>query len=189
MISLHRLLALALVTCLAGSGMAQTKKFEANYDEANVGNVDLPPIWKGPVPADPTEAASAWPARRAELLKLFADQMFGHAPSAPAKVSWKVVEEGAAFNGAAHRQQIKVTLSTSSAERNIDLLLYTPPKPAKPLMTFLGLNFRGNHSETNDPRCYCQNLGCPIQPEMEPVMVTKRLRKVEVLRLIGCRWN
>ncbi len=128
---------------------AQTKKFEANYDESKVGNVVLPPIWDKPPPSDPSAAKKAWEPRRAELLKLFADQMFGHAPSTPAKLAWKVVEEGEAFNGSAHRKQIRVTLSTAAGELPIDLLMYSPTKQSKS-MTFLGLNFRGNHAETND---------------------------------------
>lgn len=145
------LLAFLLLSCsMMGGAMAQTKKFEANYDEAKVGSVVLPPIWNKPPPSDPAETKKAWEPRRAELLKLFADQMFGHAPPTAAKVAWKVVEEGEAFNGLAHRKQIRVTLSTPSGELPIDLLLYSPVKKTKST-TFLGLNFRGNHGETTDP--------------------------------------
>lgn len=131
--------------------IAQTKKFEANYDESKIGNVNLPPMWDKAPPGDPVQARQAWEPRRAQLLKLFGDQMFGHAPATSAKLAWKVVEEGEAFNGKAHRKQIRVTLSTPSGELPIDLLLYTPSQPTKPLTTFLGLNFRGNHAETTDP--------------------------------------
>ncbi len=145
---------LLLSSSLAQTGreaMAQTKKFEANYDEAKVGAVVLPPIWDKSPPKEPAQLRQAWESRRAELLKLFADQMFGHAPATPAKVTWKVLEEGDAFNGLAHRKQIRVTLSTASGEVPIDLLMYHPAKSQKPAVTFLGLNFRGNHGETNDP--------------------------------------
>ena len=145
------ILTLMLGLCATGSAMGQAKKFEANYDESKIGNVVLPPIWDKPPPADPAELKKAWEARRAELLKLFADQMFGHAPATPAKVAWKVVEEGDAFNGLAHRKQIRVTLSTAAGELPVDLLLYAPKKNSRPATTFLGLNFRGNHAETNDP--------------------------------------
>ncbi|MCC6509810.1 MAG: acetylxylan esterase [Pirellulaceae bacterium] len=132
--------------------MAQAKKFEANYDESKVGEVNLPPLWDKAPPTDPAALKQAWQVRRAEILKLLADQMFGHAPSATAaKLSWKVVEEGEAFAGAAHRKQIRVTLTTNAGELPIDLLLYAPAKKTTRSTTFLGLNFRGNHGETKDP--------------------------------------
>lgn len=146
------LLGFSALCSFEGNAMAQTKKFEANYDEAKIGNVKLPPIWDKAPPSDPAEAKKAWESRRAELLKMFADQMFGNAPSTAVKLDWKVVEEGDAFDGVAHRKQIRVTLSTASGELPIDLLLYTPKKSTKPAATFLGLNFRGNHGETNDPK-------------------------------------
>ncbi len=132
------------------SAMAQAKKFEANYDEAKLSTSCYRRFGPSRHTADPAEAKKAWEPRRAELLKMFADQMFGHAPTTPAKVAWKVVEEGEAFNGVVHRKQIRVTLSTSAGELPIDLLLYSPKQKTKS-MTFLGLNFRGNHAETNDP--------------------------------------
>jgi hypothetical protein len=103
------------------------------------------------MPDDPAAAQKAWEPRRKELLKMFADQMFGHAPDEKVKVTWKNVESGEAFGGAARRQQLRVTLSTAAGELPIDLLLYTPANSKKPCPTFLGLNFRGNHAETTDP--------------------------------------
>ncbi len=57
----HRNLLTALLLSLSmiGSTMAQQKKFEANYDEAKIGAVDLPPIWNKPAPSDPAEAQKA----------------------------------------------------------------------------------------------------------------------------------
>lgn len=116
-------------------------KFEANYDEDKVGPVQLPPL---------LDHGQTWETRRKVLLKLFSDQMFGHAPTAKAKMEWKVVESGHAFDGKARRQQFRVTLSTAAGELPIDLLLYSPVSSNKPGLTFLGLNFRGNHAEVSD---------------------------------------
>ncbi len=138
------------IVAMGNIAMAQ-KKFEANYDEAKVGEVKLPPIWAGAVPANPQAAKEAWKTRRAELLELFTEQMFGHAPSTPVQLSWKIIESGTAFEGIAKRQQIRVELKTAAGELPIDLLLYSPSKAKGPVTTFLGLNFRGNHAETTDP--------------------------------------
>lgn len=144
------LAALVSLTVTSSTSMAQ-KKFEANYDEEKVGRVALPPLWEGTMPDDPAEAKAKWEPRRKELLQLFGDQMFGHAPDEKVKVTWKSVESGDAFNGVARRQQLRVTLSTAAGELPIDLLLYTPADSKEPCPTFLGLNFRGNHAETPDP--------------------------------------
>jgi hypothetical protein len=146
----------ALASLLLGSPtasqlQAQTKKFEANYDEDKVGPVELPNVWGTSTPADAAAARQAWPARRQALLKLFADQMFGHAPTTAARLSYRIIEQGKAFDGVAKRQQIEVTLSTAAAEQKIDLLVYSPAAAQGPCTTFLGLNFRGNHAETTDP--------------------------------------
>jgi hypothetical protein len=142
-------LSIAALACTTAS--AQEKKFVPNYDEAKIGHIELPPLWGKTPPSDPAEMKQAWQSRRKELLELFRDQMFGYAPSQTAKLSWKSVESGTAFDGAARRQQIRVTLSTEAGELPIDLLLYSPAAAKAPCTTFLGLNFRGNHGETNDP--------------------------------------
>lgn len=116
-------------------------KFEANYDEAKVGTIQLPAL---------LDQGQNWEVRRKALLKLFSDQMFGNAPSGHAKLESKIVESGTAFEGKARRQQIRVTLSTAAGQLPIDLLLYSPTSAKKPSSTFLGLNFRGNHSEVAD---------------------------------------
>ncbi len=131
--------------------MAQEKKFVANYDESKVGQFELPPLWKGEAPQSPEEFKAFWRPRRAELVKLFSDEMFGHAPTASYKLDFEVIEQGKAFNDQVLRKQIRVTLSTAAAKVPIDLLLYTPAGAKSPSPAFLGLNFRGNHGETMDP--------------------------------------
>lgn len=145
------LAALVIVAVACSAAQSQTKKFEPNYDEAKVPEFDLPHLWDKNPPSDPAELKKAWQARRQQLLELFRDQMYGVAPSQPAKLSWKSVESGTAFGGAARRQQIRVTLSTEAGEQAIDLLVYSPANAKGPSTTFLGLNFRGNHGETSDP--------------------------------------
>jgi hypothetical protein len=134
-----------------GTPLAMAQKFEPNYDEAKVPQYELPALWNGPAPQSAEAAAEAWQPRRAELIALFSEHMFGYAPPTAAKLAWQTVEEGTFLDGRARRKQIRVTLSTSAGELPIDLLLYTPAAATGPTKTFLGLNFTGNHGATSDP--------------------------------------
>ncbi|MGN6546404.1 MAG: alpha/beta hydrolase family protein [Aureliella sp.] len=156
--------ALFSLAVTSSPAMAQ-KKFEPNYEESKIGKVELPPLLQGTMPDDPAEAKKVWEPRRKELLEMFTEQMFGRAPDEKVKVSWKKVESGEAFDGAARRQQLRVTLSTDAGELPIDLLLYTPASAKSPVPTFLGLNFRGNHAETNDPAVRLPSSWVPDDPK------------------------
>jgi hypothetical protein len=130
---------------------SEVKPFVANYDEAKVPAFVLPLILN--VKADSVEAVrAAWVTRRAELLKIFTEEMFGSYPSSPYELDCKEVESGPAFDGKALRQQFAVTVKTSSGSQRIDLLVYSPTNATGPVPCFLGLNFRGNHTVDSDPK-------------------------------------
>ena len=73
-----------MLIAMATASNAAPKGF--NYDEAKVPGFDLPDPLK-----DVTDAKS-WPARRAEILTMLEDQMFGKAPAFD-KESIKVTRE------------------------------------------------------------------------------------------------
>ncbi len=75
-------------------------------------------------------AAPSW--WNCSLLRVLATR-----PAKPARVQWKVIEEGTAFDGKAQRKQIRVTLSTDAAAVPIDLLLYSPAGKSTPSTTYL----------------------------------------------------
>jgi hypothetical protein len=130
---------------------AQDKPFVPNYDESKIPKYSLPDIL--PVPQGPVEGiAKQWAVRRAELLKVFTEQMYGSFPTAPYQLDCKLVESGPAFDGKANRMQYAVTISTKSGSQSIDLLIYSPAKSDGPVPCFLGLNFRGNHTTSQDPK-------------------------------------
>ncbi len=121
------------------------------FDESRVPPFELPELLQM---ADGTAVRTPeqWPARRAELLALFEDQMFGAAPETPAAMRFTVLEQDAnALGGLAHRKQVRVDFSDEADGPGMDLLLYTPADAAAPVATFLGLNFRGNHGVHPDP--------------------------------------
>lgn len=133
---------------VATAGWAQRP--DANYDESRVPNYALPEILRF---ADGSRVASAaeWPRRRAEILQLFEEQVYGIAPEAPEGMRFAVREENAsALGGLARRKQVLV--SFGNGERpSMELLLYTPADAEGRVPVFVGLNFGGNQTVHADP--------------------------------------
>ena len=166
---------------------AQTPVAPANYDEEKVGNfpltdplktkdgqnVNTPELWEN--------------VRRPELLKLFANEMFGRMPLPPGRAielptafsSGYHSEEPSriVFNGKGTRHQFRLHLARVDGEANrevtkIDVLIYTPNNVTGKIPAFLGLNFQGNHTVDADPGIY---LGTVWQ-DGKPVPATKEER-------------
>ena len=155
-------------TAIAQEEPALVKPFVANYDEAKIPAYVLPPILDVK-PDSGLEARAVWETRRAELLKLFTDEMFGSYPSSPYELDCKEVESGPAFGGKGLRQQFAVTAKTGSGSQRFDLLIYFPKNATKPVPCFLGLNFRGNHTVNTDPKILIPESWAPKDDEAKVV--------------------
>ncbi len=123
-----------------------------NYDEAAVPPYELPDPLRLP---DGRRIADVrtWRAEgRPRVLELFAREMYGRSPDAPAGLHWRVFDEDrAALGGRATRRQVTVWLGATDAAPSLDLLLYVPNRAPRPAPAFLGLNFHGNHAVHADP--------------------------------------
>ncbi|MGN0847521.1 MAG: hypothetical protein ACI4RA_09090 [Kiritimatiellia bacterium] len=152
---------------------AQARK--PNYDEAKVAPYTL----EDPLTfADGRRLkdASEWPARRAEIVGIFAREMFGRIPPAPEAVMTELFEEGVALDGLAIRRQYHMWFKKDRTGPRVDWILYLPnriqgtePKrengrivcedtAACPVILFL--NYRGNHELTTDPEVPVQRGWC-----------------------------
>ena len=90
--------------------------------------------------------------RRPELLRAFAEDVYGRTPSQTLPVAAHVTSvDNAALNGAAIRKQITLTVGTAPLTRDLHVLFYLPAKAKGPVPVFVGLNFDGNVSTTSDP--------------------------------------
>ena len=121
-----------------------------NYDEAKVAPYTLPdPLTF----ADGTQLTSPaqWPRRRAEIMALFEDQMFGVIPPPPAALSLEVLETRDVLDGRATRKQIRMRFRNDRTGPKIDWLLYIPKNAPAPVPAFIGLNFYGNQEIDPDP--------------------------------------
>jgi hypothetical protein len=138
----------AVALCLVSLTLqAQDKPFVANYDEAKVGHYTLPDPLKmndGTV----VKTAAQWRKRRAELLELFAREVYGRTPKQRVAVQSQVTKtEPKAVNGLATRREITLTM----LGKPLHLLLYTPNDAKGRVPVFVNLNFNGNHSVEKDP--------------------------------------
>jgi hypothetical protein len=130
-----------MLIAMATASNAAPKGF--NYDEAKVPGFDLPDPLK-----DVTDVKS-WPARRAEILTMLEDQMFGKAPAFD-KESIKVTREipdQDLLNGTAILSQPILHL----AGCEVQLMIVRPAVSAAASPAFLAYNFRGNHTVHPDP--------------------------------------
>lgn len=94
---------------------------------------------------------SEWVAhRRAEVLRLFEDSVYGRTPSRELPVRYEVLEQDSqALDGRATRKQIAAIFGDD--DFRFDILLYIPNQSKEPVPCFVGLNFDANHSIHTDP--------------------------------------
>ena len=146
--NLFRLLPIAL---LSATALADTHS-EANYDEAKIGPITLPPLLTA---ADGSKIATAadWTAkRRPEVIELFRKNVYGHTPALPDDIKFEVTATKAdALGGIATRKFVHISLSKHPQWQGMDVMLYTPNGLGKPAPVFCGLSFGGNHAVSTEP--------------------------------------
>lgn len=157
-----------------------------NYDEPNY-DVDKIASYTLEDPlcfADgtPLKSPADWPARRKEILEIFAKEMFGVEPPAASELIIDQFEEKEdALAGYAVRTQYKMYFKADRTGPCINWLLYRPRHVKKPVPVILFLNYRGNFELTFDPeipRC---------EAWVRSGSMTKDHRSVEENR--GCECN
>jgi hypothetical protein len=112
-----------------------------NYDEARVPAYNLP---------DPLAGAGAkartpdeWRKRRAGILELFRDNVYGRSPGRPERVAFQVLEENArALDGAATLKRVAIASTQAGREHRFELTLLLPNAKPAPAPVFLLLNNR-----------------------------------------------
>lgn len=134
---------------ISGISLKAQQKFVANYDESKIPPYTLP---------DPllfengtrVQNARNWEKRRTEILTQFQKEVYGESPVWKGKVIPAVMsEDDNALNGTAIRREIRLTLKNGSKELPVALLLYLP-KNRKKAPVFLGYNFNGNHTVSDE---------------------------------------
>ena len=138
-----------LTLAFACPGVAQNP--ETNYDESKVPEYKLPDPLLMSDAERVTDAGTWLKRRRPEILRLFESHVYGKSPGRPEGMQFhvrSVVTD--ALDGKATRKEVSVRFTPDAAGPKMDILLYLPNAAKKPVPTFLGLNFYGNHSIHED---------------------------------------
>ena len=122
----------------------------ANFEEARVAVYTLP---------DPLETsrgrvrnAEDWRKRRAEILELFREHVYGRRPGKPDRLEFQTVEEDArAMDGKATLKRVAVLSRHAGRDHRFEITLFLPNAPAGRVPVFLLLNNRSS-SDTNAAR-------------------------------------
>lgn len=130
----------------------QGQRFVPNYDENKIPKYTLP----DPLTFENGKAVKetkTWQnKRRAEILQLFEEHVYGKSPGKPKGLNQEVTSvEEKALGGKAIRKEVTIRFSNKKNGPQMNMLLYLPKGVKKPVPLFVGLNFAGNHSIHNDP--------------------------------------
>ena len=133
-----------IIPCIS---MAQ--QFVANYDEAKMPTYTLPdPLVFND--GSPVANKKDWEKRRAEIYSLFEKQVFGVVPHWKGTMKSTLVSQKTdALEGLANRKEVRIELINGNRKVSVMVLIYLPHK-SKNTPIFLGYNFDGNHTTTNE---------------------------------------
>ena len=123
---------------------------EANYDESKVApfTLESPLVF-----SDGTRLGGPedWPRRRAEILDIFAREMYGQQPPVPECLLTELLDEKVgALAGYAVRSQYRMWFRTDRKGPCINWIVFRPRYAAKPVPVIIFLNYRGNHELVPD---------------------------------------
>jgi dienelactone hydrolase len=119
------------------------KRPGVNYREEQVPAYVLPELL---TMADgrPIRQAEDWPARRAELLELFREQVYGRSPAAPAAMRFETVEiDPQAMEGMATLKRVHIHFSDAPEAPVLRLTMFVPNRRQGPAPAFLLICNRG----------------------------------------------
>ncbi len=125
-------------------------QFQPNYDESKV------PVFTVPDPLKTFKGKKVRNSKqwiknaRPELLEYFTKNVYGEIPGELKIASVEILEQNDnACNGKAKRKQVELTFKKDGQELRFVILLYLP-KNVEKAPVFLGYNFYGNHTVSED---------------------------------------
>jgi hypothetical protein len=145
-------LLLLVIVMKSAAGNTSAQQPEVIYDESEVAPYTLPDALVLDNGTPVTDESAWWKERRPEILSLFETQVYGKTPAGKRDLRFVIASSDSnALHGKAIRKEITVYFTPDMEGPSMSLLLYLPKKQtAVPVM--LGLNFKGNHTITDDPK-------------------------------------
>ncbi len=143
----------SLLFLMSTAVLTQALPPDAVVDEARVAAYALPDPLVCQNGARVSNAKQWRERRRPELLRLFESEIYGRILlGRPEALRFVLREEKQdARGGKATRLRVGVLFEGREDGRQMELLVYLPNDVAKPVPVFLGLNFDGNYTLTDDP--------------------------------------
>lgn len=124
---------------------------EANYDEAKVPDFVLSPLLMNEQGEKVTTTQEWERSCRPEILALLQNQMYGVTPTEEIAVRYETQQVNPqAFGGKATSRQVKIVFTRDFIERSIQLLLFLPNRVGGKVPVFLGFNFHGNQTVSDE---------------------------------------
>lgn len=119
-----------------------------NYDESKVVKYELtnPLLING----KSIKNSKDWEANKAFWIEKFANNVYGKTPKERVEIKSKVLESKLVFEGKALREIIEISFPQYPSVQKIEMLVYKPSKRIEKYNLVMGLNFRGNHSITDE---------------------------------------
>ncbi|MGW8314116.1 MAG: glucuronyl esterase domain-containing protein [Bacteroidales bacterium] len=146
-ITLGLLLILGLSLVPNGESRAQGRKNRNTHTFA-----PLPPLMERQNLSEEGSQQIWEELRRDELLQLFRDHVYGNPPREAITLTSRIVSMNrSAKEGKAILKQVEITLEHEGLSRHLNLLLFLPADSEGPVPLFLGLNFYGNQTVSDDP--------------------------------------
>ena len=118
--------------------------------------------WRGPSTEDPLTFADGtklkspaeWPRRRAEILDIFAREMYDVEPPKPEAVVTEIVESGETLAGLGIREQVRMWFKADKSDPHVDWLVVRPSMAKGPVPVIVLLNYYGNHECLTDEEVF-----------------------------------
>ena len=138
-----------VLTLVLSDDIRAQKDFSARYDDVEINPEDLP---------DPlvfndgkkVKNARQWTRkRRAEILEIFAQEMYGHVPERPEGLHFRTLAQESVYDGLGIRKTVRIYLDNRE-EHWFDVMVHLPAEAAGPVPMFVGLNFKGNDATLDE---------------------------------------
>jgi hypothetical protein len=120
---------------------AATEQPRSNFNEARVGRYQLPNALKSATRT--VRSVKEWDRRRAEILELFRENVYGRSPGRPEQLRFETIEQNLeAMDGAATLKRVAIISGQGGREHQFELTLFIPNGRSSPAPVFLLLNNR-----------------------------------------------
>jgi len=142
-----------------------SQKRNVNYDESKSGPYSLPSIFTSQSGVVINNIEDWEQFRKPEIKYSFIDHVYGRVPGNLDTMLVRVNEKGTFLDGSAKRKQVTLTFIKNGKELNADILIYLP-NSVKKAPVFLGYNFQGNHTITDDKNVFITKSWVPVNQEI-----------------------